>query len=113
MNYLFVCTYNINRSVAAADIFRNLLKKHKLKCNVKSAGISETAKTRVTKELINWADKIYVMEGLHKDYLIRINPNAANKIEVLGIEDLYPVNDPELTRLLKEKLENELRNTGN
>ena len=109
MNYLFVCTYNINRSVKGAEIFLKLLKKHKLNGNVKSAGVSETAKTRVSKELINWADKIYVMENFQEDFIIKIVPSSKNKIEVLEIQDLYPVNDPLLEKILTDKLTEEFK----
>ena len=109
MNYLFVCTYNINRSVTAAKIFSELLKKYKIKGNVKDAGVSETAKNRISKELINWADKIYVMENFHKDIIVKIEPNAKDKTEILGIQDLYGINDSNLIRILKQKLDKELK----
>ncbi len=110
MNYLFVCTYNINRSVKAAKIFSELLKKHRINGNVKDAGVSETAENIVTKELVNWADKIFVMEQFHKDFIVKIVPKAIGKIDVLEIGDLYPVDDPYLSKILKEKLEKELKN---
>ncbi|MBI2670670.1 protein tyrosine phosphatase [Candidatus Woesearchaeota archaeon] len=109
MNYLFVCTYNVNRSVVAAEAFKELLKKHGINGQVKHAGVSELAKNRISKELIEWADKIFVMENFHKDFILKIAPEARNKIEVLGIEDLYGVNDPYLLKILKEKLQKELK----
>lgn len=110
MNYLFVCTYNVNRSVAASKVFETLLKKYKINGKVRNAGVSELARSKITKELIDWADKIYVMENFHKDILVKMQPNSKGKIEVLGIQDLYGVNDPNLINILKRKLLEEIRN---
>ena len=110
MNYLFVCTYNINRSVAAAKVFSELLLKYDIEANIRDAGISETAKNRITKELINWADKIYVMQNIHKTYIENIVPKAREKINVLGIEDIYQMNDPNLLLILKRKFRKEIMN---
>jgi len=62
------------------------------------------ARKVVSKELIDWADMIFVMEERHKGALIRIDQNAEAKIIVLGVDDHYLKDDPELTRILKEKL---------
>ena len=71
---------------------------------VKSAGTWMGARTVVSKELINWADMIIVMEEHHKEALIRIDQNAEAKIIVLSVDDHYLKDDPELTRILKERL---------
>ena len=62
------------------------------------------ARKVVSKELIDWADMIFVMEEHHKEALIRIDQNAEAKIIVLGVDDNYLKDDPELTRILKERL---------
>jgi len=96
---LFVCTGNIDRSPTAEEMFRG-----KLGILVKSAGTSPEAPNRVSVELINWADKIFVMEEEHKKEIIRILPEAAQKTIVLGIPDLFKRNQPELKQLIRERL---------
>lgn len=71
---------------------------------VKSAGTWKGARTIVSKKLIDWAEMIFVMEEHHKEALVRINPNTEAKTIVLGVDDHYLKEDPELTRILKEKL---------
>ncbi|MBD3253382.1 phosphotyrosine protein phosphatase [Candidatus Pacearchaeota archaeon] len=105
MKLLFVCTENLNRSPTAAELFKKN-KKHK----AKSAGISITAENNVSNELIKWADKIFVMEKVHKKFITDKVPDAENKIEVLWVPDVYPKNDPKLIEILKKKLKNYLKN---
>jgi len=44
------------------------------------------------------------MEEHHKETLKQINPKAEEKIIVLDIDDHYLKDDPELTKILKDKL---------
>ena len=55
----------------------------------KSAGTNINAVQRISLELINWADKIIVMEAHHYEEIINMETEAALKINVLGIEDRY------------------------
>ena len=96
---LFVCSGNIDRSPTAEALLRQ-----KEGFEVKSAGTWMGARKVVSKELIDWADMIFVMEEHHKEALIRIDQNAEAKIIVLGVDDNYLKDDPELTRILKERL---------
>lgn len=96
---MFVCTGNMDRSPTAEALLKG-----REGLEVKSAGTWEGAQTVVSKELINWADIIFVMEEHHRQALKRIAPEAETKIIVLGIEDRYLKNDPELVKILKEKL---------
>ena len=57
LKVLFVCTGNIDRSPTAEEIFRSYPG-----VEAKSAGTSELAPTRISKELVEWADLILVME---------------------------------------------------
>lgn len=41
---------------------------------VRSAGTRWTARNRVSRELIDWADKIFVMEEEHKKHIIENRP---------------------------------------
>jgi len=96
---LFVCSGNIDRSPTAEALL-----KARGGYEVKSAGILPSAPTTVSRKLVKWADVIFAMESKHKSAMLEIDPQAAEKIVVLDIEDNYPRGDPELVRLLRQKL---------
>ncbi len=104
MRVLFVCTGNMERSPTAEELFRN-----EDGLEAKSAGISPSAPRFLTEDLAAWADKIFVMEEMHKEYIAKKFPWAIHKVVVLGIPDIYFRNDPELKRLLKERVSPHLR----
>jgi protein-tyrosine-phosphatase len=106
-NILFVCTGNSCRSVMAEGLFRKYADNRPGEFAVASAGISApdgfpaTADTlhvlddegidmtghrsqRLTPELVDEADKIYVMERIHKDWILRTMPHAGAKVELLS-----------------------------
>ena len=62
--------------------------------DVKSAGTQPTSSTPLTKELVDWADEIFVMEKKHKDYIIENYPEAEEKTIILDIEDKCKRDDP-------------------
>jgi len=97
---LFVCSGNIHRSPTAAKMFED-----RKGFEVRSAGTSLGVLNPVDAELIRWADKIFVMEEKHREIIARQYPEAASKITVLGIEDNYCRDDPQLKAILKEMLE--------
>ena len=96
---MFVCSGNVDRSPTAEALFRE-----KEGFEVKSAGTWAGAPKVVSKELMDWADMIFVMEEHHREALIRIDQDAEAKIIVLGVDDHYLKGDSELMRILKEKL---------
>ncbi len=102
MNLLFICTINRMRSCTAETLYaaNPALK-------VKSAGIAPTAPNQITPELLRWADKIFVMENLHRAFITEKfhDVNLDNKLIVLGIPDFYYYMEPELIDLLKEKVD--------
>lgn len=100
---MFVCSGNIDRSPTAEALLRG-----KENFEVKSAGTWSGARKVVSKELIDWADMIFVMEEHHKEALKQIDAGADTKIVVLGIDDHFLKGDQELTRILKEKLSKHL-----
>ncbi len=109
MNALFVCTAALQRSPTAAEIFSDIAREKKISVNVKYAGIHMLAIPRVDKELIDWADMIYAMENIHKDFILSIAKNAGKKIKVLNIKDIYFRGAPELKEILRKKLEKEIK----
>ena len=96
---LFVCSGNTDRSPTAEALLKG-----KEGFEVKSAGTLASARTVVSNKLIDWADVIFVMEERHKETLRQIDREAQTKIIVLGIDDNYSKNDPELIGILKERL---------
>ncbi len=96
---LFVCTGNIARSPTAEKLFTG-----REKFEVISAGTWIRARKKVTINLIDWSDIIFVMENYHKKAILNLKPTAKNKIIVLNISDRYFRDDPELIKILKLKL---------
>jgi predicted protein tyrosine phosphatase len=98
---LFICSRNQWRSPTAELLFKNHLHYH-----ARSAGTSEKARIKVNQKLVDWSDKIIVMERKHKAIIqTKFTSLPPEKpIIVLEIEDLYTYNDPELIELLQYKL---------
>lgn len=101
MKILFVCSRNKWRSRTAEAVFKN----NGLH-QIKSAGTEDNSKIRLTQNLLNWADLIYVMERKHKEKVLdKFNMKHLNeKIEILDIEDHYKYMDEELVEILELKL---------
>jgi len=106
MRILFICTANLQRSVAAEEFLKKKLKEHRISgVEVESAGTSFGARTRVTREHIERADRIFVMEEHHLEHIRQLHDGAFRKTEVLEIPDIFMhKDDPELQELLDSKL---------
>ena len=63
----------------------------------------------LTKDIVEWADRILVMEDDHRSYIAAYYPSALSKVYVLGIQDAYSRENPRLKRLLEQKTRNILR----
>jgi len=99
-NLLFICSGAIDRSPCAASLFDD--SKY---YSAKYAGIGPLTENPVTKELIEWSDKIFVMEFEHKVMLFEQFSEAREKeIDVLGISNDYLRFDLKLEKILKKKL---------
>ena len=98
---LFVCTANQQRSPTAEEMFSE-----DDRYEARSCGTQATVHRRCDEEIIDWADVIFCMEEMHRRELLDRFPVAENKkIVVLGIPDRYFRGDPELVRLLRERLQ--------
>jgi len=95
---LFVCSYAQSRS-PTAEIWLSQYEGFE----VKSAGTySPEARVRLSEQLIEWADMIFVMEEEHKEVVLELCPDAESKITVLNIPDRFAVE--ELMDILEKKL---------
>lgn len=99
MKVLFVCTGNVDRSRTAEELFKNVKG-----LEVRSAGTSYAATVQVPKEMLNWADRIFVMEDRHGRALLKMDKEIWRKVMILDVPDKYYFNQPELRVLLWEKL---------
>ena len=100
MRLLFICSRNQWRSPTAERVFRG-----RPDLEVRSAGVSDKARRRVSERDLAWADLVLVMEKKHKRMLDqRFGRDVAREIEVLDIPDDYKAMDPELVELLEERV---------
>jgi predicted protein tyrosine phosphatase len=99
---LFVCTANLDRSPTAHDLYAD-----DPRYEVRSAGVATFAAVPLTRDLLQWADRVFVMnerEDQHRT-LIRIRfPDVETPIIDLGVRDLWHRGDPELAALLLRRL---------
>jgi len=99
---LFVCTANVDRSRTAEDLYRD-----DERYEVRSAGVAPFATVPLTRDLLLWADRVFVMnerEDQHRT-LIRIRfPDVNRPLVDLDIEDRWRRGDPELVGLLLRRL---------
>jgi predicted protein tyrosine phosphatase len=101
MKLLFVCSRNRLRSPTAEVVFSAYEGVEAL-----SAGTSPDADTPVSADLIARAEPVFAMDSVHRRRILgRFGPLLrAKKIAVLGIPDNYKYMDPELARILEEKV---------
>jgi protein-tyrosine phosphatase len=100
---LFVCTANVDRSRTAEDLYRE-----DPRYEVRSAGTAPFATTALDRELVSWADRIFVMnerQDRHESQLKMRFPGVVRRIVDLDIEDRWYRGDPELVRRLLDRLE--------
>jgi predicted protein tyrosine phosphatase len=98
---LFICSRNQWRSPTAAALFKN-----SDLYVVKSAGTSDKARVKITAGLINWADRIFVMEKRHAVIIKQNYPDLIvdRSMITLHISDDYQYMDPELIEILESRL---------
>jgi len=99
---LFLCSRNHWRSPTAEAVYQN-----DPRVQVRSAGVSSAARTRVSEKLLQWADLILVMEHWQKKRLRDDFPLIFRdlSVEVLDIPDDYEFMDPALMELIQERVE--------
>lgn len=97
---LFLCSANKLRSPTAEHVFSQWPD-----VEADSAGISNDATVVVSREQIDWADIIFVMERAHQSRIRKkFRDDVSDKrLICLGIPDDYEFMDPDLIRLLEAK----------
>jgi predicted protein tyrosine phosphatase len=98
---LFVCLLNRSRSATAERLF---CKQPDL--DVRSAGTAEDALVRVNQLMLDWADLIFTMDPGQQKALQRMFPAhpKLKKLVCLDIPDTYGFLDPDLVKLLEERV---------
>ncbi len=101
MNLLFVCLENLQRSPTAEDMVQEKTDEF----DVRSAGVSSTAVTRLDEDLLEWADRVYVMTDtilnrIRSDFYYRFQKG---EFVVLDIPDRYFRGEDRLKRKLLER----------
>jgi len=94
---LFICAQNINRSKTAEHLFKD-------RYETKSTGLYNLSP--VTREQLEWADIVIVMEPAHREEISLLHPDMylKKKIIILDIPDNYRYMQPELIELLEKKM---------
>ena len=94
MNILFVCNMNQQRSPTFEGVFRD-----QSDHNVKSAGILFGSETELSDDLLEWADKVYVMDLRQELDIVRNFNRFTYKVKTIGVSDEYPRDSPQLINL--------------
>jgi predicted protein tyrosine phosphatase len=99
---LFVCDANRMRSPTAEKIFSD-----DPRLEVKSAGIKANATVPISRQLLEWAELIVVMEKKQRNAICEQFQDIyeSKRIVCLNIPDKFHFMDPNLIRLLRERVE--------
>ena len=99
---LFVCTANVDRSRTAEDLYRD-----DPRYEVRSAGTAAFATVPITRSLMEWADRVFVLseaDDRHHTLLKVKFPDVDRPVVDLDIQDRWQRGHPELVRRLLKSL---------
>jgi len=104
MKHLFICSANKQRSKTAEDYFSEKFPEQEfLSAGTNSKICRKEGTTELNKVLLEWADKVYVMEKKHLDQIKKHTVSKYySKVRVLNIPDIYKYNDKQLIALLAD-----------
>jgi len=105
LNILFVCGKNQWRSPTGEAVFRG-----DERMAVRSAGLSQVAKRKMSAHDLAWADIVFVMDADQKSKIVSLYRQVCDLPEIVNLEipDIYPYMNPELVELLTGGVEAEL-----
>jgi predicted protein tyrosine phosphatase len=98
---LFICGKNRRRSPTAEEVFAGLDG-----IEVCSAGTSSEAECQLSADLLEWADRVFVMERSQQRHLQTRFAHVLKekKIVCLNVPDVYTYMQPELVTILRAKV---------
>ena len=99
---LFLCTANVDRSPTAEALYHG-----DPRYETRSAGLAPFARFPVTRDLLGWADRVFVMDERREGHrtLLKVRfPDVDCTVIDLDVEDLWRRGHPELVKLLKRRL---------
>jgi predicted protein tyrosine phosphatase len=101
VHVLFLCNQNRLRSPTAEHVFRE-----DPRLDVRSAGVDRDATVPLTRELVEWADVMFVMERRQRNVVQKRFPEAyrRKRIVCLYIPDDFGYLDPDLVALLRQRV---------
>jgi predicted protein tyrosine phosphatase len=94
---LFVCRRNEQRS----PTFEKWFREHKPEYEVKSTGTEEAYSEGLSEELLEWADRVFLMDMEQEIFMARKFPRFIYKTEIVGCDDNYQRESPQLYRLIE------------
>jgi predicted protein tyrosine phosphatase len=99
---LFVCTQNKVRSLTAEHLYRV-----RPDLEVKSAGTANFAKNQLTREVMEWADIVFIFDESQQEIIHqRFGPDALGKpVVLLGLPDVFTYKSDALVVKLVAKLD--------
>ncbi len=98
---LFICEFNLVRSTVAERMYSG-----KEGLEVSSAGIHEDARVQIDDKILQWADRIFVMEAHHYDYLIATFNGVCTQKQIvcLNVSEDYKGECLDLRQVLTNQL---------
>lgn len=101
MNVLFVCSQNRLRSPTAERVFFG-----SPGIEVRSAGTERDAESVISRDDVEWADTIFVMEKRHRNKIHTMFKDLYDqkRIICLHVPDEYEFMEPDLVSLLEQRV---------
>jgi len=94
---LFVCAGNIQRS----PTFEKWFRENRPEYDVRSTGTAHGYPFRMSRELLEWADRIFLMDLEQEMFMARKFPEFLHKTEIVGCKDRYERESEKLYNLIK------------
>jgi predicted protein tyrosine phosphatase len=99
LRVLFVCSRNRLRSPTAEHLFCDFPG-----VDVRSAGTARDAEVQISRDDVDWADLIFVMERVHQKRLKTMFKHFQARVVCLQIPDDYDFMNPDLIKILQDSV---------
>jgi predicted protein tyrosine phosphatase len=94
---LFVCERNEQRSPS----FQIWFEEHRPEYDVRSTGTANGYPETINRDLLEWADRVFLMDLEQERFIGRKFPDFLYKTEIIGCSDQYQRGSPQLTRVIE------------